>query len=163
MSIINSRPLTSVCQGDPTTLQPLTPNHILTMKSKVPPPPPGEFVREDMYLRKRWRRVQYLVEQFWSRWRKEYVAIISKRQKWLNPKRNIQEGDIVLVVDDKLHRNQWLLGIVVNVDTDKNNLVRHAKIKIGNRNLNDHGIPQTSTTFLQRSVHKLVLIQEALL
>ena len=94
---------------------------------------------------------------------KRIRCFISKRQKWLNPKRNIREGDIVLVVDDKLHRNQWLLGIVVNVDTDKNNLVRHAKIKIGNRNLNDHGIPQTSTTFLQRSVHKLVLIQEALL
>ena len=97
-----------------------------------------------------------------SRWRKEYVSLISKRQKWLNPRRNIQKGDIVLIVDDQLHRNQWLLGIVVNVDKDKNDLVRHAKIKVGNRNLNDNGIPQTPTTFLQRPVQKLILIQEAI-
>lgn len=71
MSIINSRLLT-IDDIDPKVLEPLTPNRILTMKTSVPLPPPGKFVAEDLYTRKRWRIVQYVTEQFWSRWRKEY-------------------------------------------------------------------------------------------
>lgn len=56
-AIINSRPLTTHLLNDPTGPQPLMPNYILTMKSSVVLPPPGEFVKEDLYLRKRWRKV----------------------------------------------------------------------------------------------------------
>ena len=58
-SIINSRPLTTV-SSDPNDVDPLTPNHILTMKSSIVLPPPGNFQWADVYQRKRWRRVQYL-------------------------------------------------------------------------------------------------------
>ena len=71
-SIINSRPLTVDNLNDPMSLRPLTPNHILTMKSTVILPPPGNFVREDMYLRKKWRRVQYMLDQFWTAERKNF-------------------------------------------------------------------------------------------
>ena len=158
MAIVNSRPITAIHQGDPTSPQPLTPNHVLTMKSRVPLPPPGAFVKEDMFLRKRWRRVQYLLQQFWSRWRKEYVTIISKRQKWLNPKRNIQEGDIVLLVDENASRNDWKLGKVVDAPMDKDGLVRHAKIRIASRELDDKGRPLNQTSYLHRPVQKLVHI-----
>lgn len=97
MSIINSRPLTANNINDPKGLEPLTPNHLLTMKSSVPLPPPGKFVAEDLYARKRWRRVQYLTQQFWSRWRKEYLANITLRQRWHSPRRNVKIGDIVIV------------------------------------------------------------------
>ncbi|XP_039859773.1 uncharacterized protein LOC120716337 isoform X2 [Simochromis diagramma] len=43
MAIVNSRPLTVENLNDP-NLEPLTPNHILMMKSSVILPPPGEFV-----------------------------------------------------------------------------------------------------------------------
>ena len=62
IAIINNRPLTQQCLNDPKSLEPLTPNHLLTMKTKILPPPPGNFVPEDVYARKRWRRVQYLAE-----------------------------------------------------------------------------------------------------
>ena len=71
MAIVNGRPLTVDNLGDPCGPEPLTPNHLLTMKSKVILPPPGDFVKEDVYARKRWRRVQYLANEFWARWRKE--------------------------------------------------------------------------------------------
>ena len=38
---VNSRPLTVDNLNDPTSLEPLTPNHLLTMKSKLILPPPG--------------------------------------------------------------------------------------------------------------------------
>ena len=38
---------------------------LLTLKPQQPPPPPGNFPKEDLYGRRRWRRVQYLADQFW--------------------------------------------------------------------------------------------------
>ncbi len=73
MAIVNSRPLTTEHLNDPSGPEPLNPNHILTMKSTIILPPPGPFTREDHYLRKRWRRVQYLENKFWTRWKKEYL------------------------------------------------------------------------------------------
>ena len=81
MAIVNSRPLTTDTLNDPKSPEPLTPNHLLTMKTKVVLPPSGNFVKEDMYARKRLRRVQYLANQFWNRWRKEYLLNLQKRQK----------------------------------------------------------------------------------
>ena len=51
-AIVNSRPLTLDNLSDPDSLAPLTPNHILTMKTKPVLPPPGVFQREDQYSRK---------------------------------------------------------------------------------------------------------------
>ncbi len=86
MAIVNSRPLTVDNLNDPKSLEPLTPNHLITMKSTTALPPPGKFIREDVYMKKRWRRVQYLTEQFWSRWKKEYLHNIAARQCWHAPK-----------------------------------------------------------------------------
>ena len=79
MAIINSRPLTCQCLNDPKSLEPLTPNHLLTTKNKTLLPPPGNFVKEEVYAPKRWRRVQFLAEQFWSRWRNEHLISFSSR------------------------------------------------------------------------------------
>jgi hypothetical protein len=104
-AIVNSRPLTVTNLSSPTDAEPLTPNHLLTMKSRLLLPPPGEFQRADQYVVKRWRRVQYLVNQFWSRWlwrwRKEFLCTLQERQKWSNPR----VGDIVLIKDDNVPRN----------------------------------------------------------
>lgn len=64
MAIVNSRPLTVDGINDPQALEPLTPNHLIMMKSKVALPPPGVFMKEDLYATKRWRRVQYLIEHW---------------------------------------------------------------------------------------------------
>jgi hypothetical protein len=83
MAIVNSRPLTVENQNDPSGPVPLTPNHLLTMKTGIVLPPPGDFVKEDAYARKRWRQVQFLADQFWKRWRLEYLQKQQERQKWL--------------------------------------------------------------------------------
>ena len=41
MAIISSRPLTYQCLNDPKSLEPLTPNHLLTIKNKTLLPPRG--------------------------------------------------------------------------------------------------------------------------
>jgi hypothetical protein len=106
-SIVNSRPLTTNNLTSTDGTEPLTPNHLLTMKSRVLLPPPREFQRADIYLVKRRRRVQYLVNQFWLRWRKEFMLSLQRRQKWVHPQRNMQAGDIVLIKEENVPRNCW--------------------------------------------------------
>jgi hypothetical protein len=51
-AIVNSRPIVAVGTNSP-EVEPLTPNHLLTMKSRVLMAPPGEFQRADVFLVKR--------------------------------------------------------------------------------------------------------------
>ncbi|KAL2082690.1 hypothetical protein ACEWY4_022508 [Coilia grayii] len=128
MAIVNSRPLSIDGINDPNSLEPLTPNHLILMKSKLVLPPPGKFVKEDVYGTKRWRRIQYLIEQFWSRWKSEYLSNISTRQKWHVPRRNLQVNDVVIIKDEILPRNQWQLAQVVETTVDSDDLVRRVKV-----------------------------------
>ena len=142
--IVNSRPLTVENLEDQSSL-PLTPNAILTMKSKVILPPPGIFQREDMYCRKRWRQVQHLANEFWTRWRKEYVASIQERSKWKGVRENFLVNDVVLLKDENLPRNQWPLARVAEVFPSDDGLVRRVRLYI-----------PTSKSELERPIHKLV-------
>ena len=140
-AIMNSRPLT--CIND--ELEPLAPSNILTGRTKVAVPPPGNFVKDDLYLKRRWRRVQYLTNVFWSRWRNEYLLLQQKRQKWTMPSRNLQINDIVLLKDESMERNHWPLGRVIELEKDSQEFVRAVKVK-------------TQQSVLRRPVSKLVLL-----
>ena len=56
------------------------------MKTNVVMPPPGAFMKLGLYYRRRWRYVHYIAEEFWHRWRKEFLQSLQTRQKW-NDKR----------------------------------------------------------------------------
>ena len=157
---MNSRPVTTDALTDPKGIEPLTPNHLLTAKTSIPLPPPGKFVKEDLYARKRWRRVQYLCEQFWSQWRKNYLANLNLRQRWNTPRRNLCVGDIVIIWDDNVPRNQWNLARVIEAKEDYDGLVRKVKIQLGQRNLSEKGERLVSPSILERPVQKLVVLVE---
>jgi hypothetical protein len=159
-NIVNSRPLTTVTLNDPTAPEPITPNHLLTMKSNFLLPPPGIFQDADVYSRKRWRRVQYLADTFWRRWRHEYLAQLQERKKWLQNKRNLSIGDIVLLVDDSLPRCQWKLGRIVHTVSDSDGLVRKVKMQLGDPAISATGKRTADPKFLERPIHKLVLLVE---
>ena len=153
MSIVNSRPLTVENLNDPFGPEALTPNHLLTMKTEISLPPPGEFVRNDVYTRKRWRRVQYLANMFWERWKKEYLQLLQVRPKWSQPQRNIEVGDIVLLKEDQLIRGQLRLAKVVDVLPSRDNLVRKVRLLLAD--------PQNRTkNYIERPIHKLILLLE---
>ena len=64
-SIINGRPLTPV-SDEISDLSPLTPNHLLLLRSGAS----GilsKTGKDDAYNR-RWRHVQHLASQFWKQW-----------------------------------------------------------------------------------------------
>ncbi|KAM9741924.1 uncharacterized protein ACNS7B_012839 isoform 1-T4 [Menidia menidia] len=93
-AIINARPLLPV-SSDPENPFILSPSTLLTQKSCLLPPP-GDFLDKDLYT-KQWRQVQALSNQFWNRWRREYLPTLQQRQKWTVSRRNLQVGDLVLL------------------------------------------------------------------
>ena len=145
-AIINSRPITTDTLNSPDCL-PLSPINLLTMKSKVIRPPPGTFQKEDLYCRRRWRRVQHLSNEFWSRWRREYLNQIQSRSKWQSKQRNINVGDVVIVKNDHESRNMWKMGIVVETYPSEDGNVRKVNIR------------QNGSIYL-RPVNKLVVLVE---
>ncbi|KAL7831305.1 hypothetical protein SRHO_G00308080 [Serrasalmus rhombeus] len=160
MAVVNSRPLTVDNLNNPSSLMPLTPNHLITMKSTTALPPSGKFEREDLYGQKRWRQVQHLTEQFWSRWKREYLHNISTRQCWHSTKRNLQIGDIVMDMEETLARSQWRLGRVSETVTDNDGLVQRAKILLGEKRLNKKGECTSKRSLVERPVQKLVVLLE---
>jgi hypothetical protein len=75
---VNSRPLTKVSY-DTEDLDVITPNHLLQLKTPENFPP-GKFIEQDQYARRRWRQVQYLADVFWKRWTQEYLPMLQRRQ-----------------------------------------------------------------------------------
>ena len=134
-SVINSRPLNVDNLGDPQSLEPLTPNHLITMKSRVIPSQLAVLNMEqaDLYAAKQWRRVQYMIDLFWSRWKKEISQQHMSRAKWNTPRQNLKVGDLVLVIDDQCHRSFWKLARVVETHNSQDGLVRSVKVQLADR------------------------------
>eukprot|EP00112_Aurelia_sp_Birch-Aquarium-sp1_P002491 Seg1276.8 transcript_id=Seg1276.8/GoldUCD/mRNA.D3Y31 product="hypothetical protein" protein_id=Seg1276.8/GoldUCD/D3Y31 len=130
--ILNSRPLTVDNLNSPDCL-PLSPNNLLTMKTKVILPPSGNFSRVDIYSRKYWRRFQHLANEFWRRWDKEYLQNQQMRTKWYNQRDNFKVGHIVLIVQENVSRNEWKRGRILDVREDSKGLVRSVRVKIGSK------------------------------
>ena len=144
MAIVNSRPIAPFSDQDSS---PLTPNKILHMKSGVVMPPPGKFDTADVYSRKRWRRVQGLVENFWTRWRTHYLNNLQRRSKWQEERRSLKVGDVVMLKEGTF-RSDFCMAKVIRVLPSKDGLVRRVEIK-------------TSHSVIERPISKLVLLVEA--
>ncbi|XP_068207524.1 uncharacterized protein [Palaemon carinicauda] len=143
-AVVNSRPLTKI-NDDPDCPAPLTPNMILTLKGS-----PDRFTctcKKDMYVKRRWRQAQFLADEFWRRWIQEYLPLLQERQKWSVPKRDINVGDVVLTLDERLPRGSWPLGKVMEVTRSADSRVRQALI-------------MTENGEFRRPVQKLCLLLE---
>ena len=147
-AIVNSRPIS----GNPDDIDapPLTPSTLLTLKKRPISSPLTHIVKEDQFAKKWWRRAQHMANEFWSRWRSEYLQNFQPRSKWLKITRNLQEGDIVLLKEDtlaKTRRNYWPMARVVNAKKSSDGLIRSVTLN--------------STHFkglVERPVSKLVLL-----
>ncbi|KAL8583120.1 hypothetical protein ACOMHN_008558 [Nucella lapillus] len=155
-AIINNRPLCVGDLEDPTSLDPLTPNHLLTLKPEPVFPPPGEFRSQDMYSQKRWRRVQFLVEQFWSRWKGEYLASLQPRRKWYHQRNSLKENAAVMLVDESAPRGSWRLARVVKVYPGHDGLARSVQIRLATTDRDRKGKLTVRSTLVDRPIHKLV-------
>lgn len=155
-AVVNSRPLTVETLSDATSPCPLSPIQLLTMKSSVIAPLPGLFPSTDVYCRRRWRRVQHLANEFWSRWKKEYLASLQPREKNVTKERNFQVGDIVLLKEDDISRNDWSMAKITEVHWDDiHDCVRSVKLLMATNDL------AAERTYKERPANKLILLLES--
>ena len=82
-SIINNRPLSADDLSDLSNFLPISPSNFLTMKPSIVLAPHGYFSEDNLYSRKRWRRVQHLSSQFWLKYRTEYLQKVEKSRQSL--------------------------------------------------------------------------------
>ena len=144
--ILNDRPLTKL-SDDPADLNCLTPNHILLV-SRNASLPINETI--DTNSRLRWKAVLSCAQEFWVRWRKEYVSSLQEMQKWHSKRRNFRPGDFVLLVDSGVARGCWKRGIVTDVVLSDDDCVREMSVR-------------TAEGVVRRNVRKFCLLEEALI
>ena len=125
--LLNSRPITYV-SSDATDLCPLTPDHFIHGQLG------GKFAaeagdEETLDVRKRWHRVQQLINQVWKRWRKELLPTLNRRKKWFHPERSVKEGDVVLMIEPNANRCGWPLGRILETYPGDDGLVRVVRLK----------------------------------
>ena len=145
--IMNSRPLT-YASSDIRDLSVLTPANFLypgivsnTSLHILPPAPPGGET-----LRYQWQKARSLIDEFWSRWSSEYLHTLQTRKKWQKTQHNLYIGQIVLIVDENLPRDQWKIGRVEAIGPTEER-VRNAQVKT------------VSGKVLERHVTKLVALE----
>ena len=130
-SIVNSRPLTHV-STDGTDLEAITPKHIL-LGHPACSLPPGLFNAADPPCKRSWRRAQCVSDQFWRRWRKEYVPCLTQRREWQQERRSLEIGDLVLLIEDNVPRGLWPLARVTRVFPGADGRVRSLELRCRQR------------------------------
>ncbi|XP_075990311.1 uncharacterized protein LOC142985958 [Anticarsia gemmatalis] len=135
---LNSRPL---CPMDDDSMQPLTPGHFLIAEAPVTVPDVNLKTAKVSNLT-RWQYTQRLLNDFWSRWQKEYLTRLQQRPKWLKREKEFKVGDIVLIKQDSLPPGKWFMGRITDKHPGPDGFTRVYSVKSG-------------TTITKRSVTKL--------
>ncbi|GFV68112.1 integrase catalytic domain-containing protein [Trichonephila clavipes] len=124
--ILNSRPLTPL-STDIDDLSVLTPAHFLIGRPITSINEPNihiETNRLNIY-----QRLTKIVQSIWKRWSNNYLSNLQQRSKWKFEKDNARVGDLVLIKEDNLAVNKWLMGRLIEVFPGKDNRIRVVTIK----------------------------------
>ncbi|XP_055610812.1 uncharacterized protein LOC129757562 [Uranotaenia lowii] len=147
--MINSRPLTFIpirteCEES------LTPNHFLMLGSKGVKQGIKEHVEMGKALRGSWNLIQSTLQIFWKKWTVSYLPTITRRTKWFENVRPIQQGELVVLVDENI-RNRWLRGRVMQTYPGPDGVARQADILTSKGILKNR--PFTKLALLDVGVH----------
>ncbi|XP_053403036.1 uncharacterized protein LOC123546131 [Mercenaria mercenaria] len=133
--IVNDRTLTHI-STDPTDEEPLTPSHLLYGRRITSPVLPR---RSRSHSRRHFPTILQTnftglslqtIEHFWSRWKHEYLTSLRQFHKMSgNHGDTVTVGDVVQIHDNNLRRNRWSLGVIEDVVTGRDGLIRAAHIR----------------------------------
>ena len=73
------------------------------------------------------------------------MVTLQERQKWNTPKDSALLGDVILIVDENIVRNQWPLGVIMETLPSADGLVRKVRVR-------------TSSSTYERPITKIVLV-----
>ena len=131
---LNNRPLSYI--EDDVELPVLTPRSTLNINpSALPELRPHHIDNRD--LRKRAKFLIKCKESVWIRWSREYVKSLRERHVNGGGKQTItpRRGTAVIIKDKNKNRNTWKLGVVRETFKGKDGIVRGARLKTANGEL----------------------------
>ncbi|XP_067637460.1 uncharacterized protein [Eurosta solidaginis] len=142
-AILNSRPIAGA-SDDPNDGEAITPAHMLIGDSLTAMPETHKSTEKLRFL-DRWQRLSSLKAQFWSAFQRDYILSLQARTRWDKPQPNLEIGTLVLLHEDNLPPQKWMVGRVIGIKTGVDGKVRVADVK-------------TATGVLRRAIHKLAML-----
>ncbi|XP_064479339.1 uncharacterized protein LOC135392562 [Ornithodoros turicata] len=138
-AMVNSRPLTFL-HSSPEEPSALTPAHLLLGKTLTAlPEQPGAVSVPTSHrtsVNRKWIHRQKLADQFWKRWKKEYLLELrSAHQFGVCSPTNLTKGDVVLLQEDKSPRHLWRLARITQLYKGRDGKVRSCEVKLSSGNV----------------------------
>ena len=157
-NLVNERPLGVLPDLD-SNINVLTPNCLLLGRATASNP---NVWNSDVpcTLRGRGELVTAIVDQFWVHWVQLFAPSLVYRKKWHEKQRNLQVGDVVLVLDKDVFKGSYRLAVVEEVHPGKDGLVRNVLVSYKNYKTGEkiHTYKGAKFTSVLRSCHRLVLL-----
>ena len=118
---------------------------------------PGGPFKEVANMKQRLSLVQDISDSFWKKMTRNYFSSLLIRQKWHTSRRNLKQGNIVLIQDNDSVRGEWKMGVVSKaVPNSEDGFVRNCIVKYKQK------LPgldfKSCFTSIQRPVQKLVVL-----
>ena len=114
----------------------MTPSHILYpsfashQSCVITPQDPTRSTRD---LRGAFLKAQSRINSFWRSWAPDYITLLHNCSKWRRSRKELKEGDLVLVVDDQQPRSTWKLARVIEAVPEVDEHVRKATVKTADK------------------------------
>ena len=154
--MLNSRPIGFI-PGPDSPINILTPNCLILGRSSSSNP--GGYFPE-CSLGDRHTLVRKIEDQFWKQWKELYVPTMLKQSKWTVDSRQIQVGDVVVIQDSDVLKNEYRLARVVETLQSSDGHVRRCKLAYKNYKTGEalHEYRGAPDTVVERSVQRLALL-----
>ena len=127
INMINSRPVAILSEHSDEHII-LTPNFFIMGRQNAQSVPPETIVPKS--LTQQWKDIKMMSNILWEKWLKEYLPVLTSREKWIQKATPLQIGDVVITADPSI-ANSWRLGIVENVIHGSQDQVRQVVIRLG--------------------------------
>ena len=131
--MLNNRPVsaqrTNSFSDDDDFLTPLTPNMLITGRNHSGPP--QDYI-DVVDPKVRQTYVEELESAWWYQYKVQCFASLAPTRKWLEAKRNMCVGDVVLIqYSSKTAPGTYRLGRIKEVEVDSDGLVRTCTVRYG--------------------------------
>lgn len=126
-AMLNSRPLCPM-SSDPNDIDALTPGHFLTLEP-LTAPPDANFTEININRLNRWQLIQRFQQDFWKRWKTEYLHTLTQRAKWTKHSKPLREGSIVILKNDNFSPMSWPLARVLALHPGVDGVIRCATVR----------------------------------
>ena len=156
-NLINERPIGTI-PGNDCEISLLTPNSLLLGRASAKNP--GGWQPQSTNLSDRYHLVQNVADFFWKKWIELCAPSLIVQRKWHRSSRNLQPGDVVLVMDQNSLRGVYKLGLVREVFPGRDGFVRKVSISYKNFKIGEkvYEYSGAKDTVITRSVQRLALL-----